>query len=167
MNLEKFFSPRILNLSLICILALALATSFFYQFFFNFKPCFLCTLQRVCFFVLLISLSIKFAKNSKSFFLNIVLILFNFLGIFFGSSQVVLQNKVLSENSSFLCSTNLDTNFNSSSMGDFISQLFSSEGSCADISSTLFGISFAAWSLFIFSLSLVFVLLIVLKERKN
>jgi len=167
MNLEKFFSPRILNLSLICILALALATSFFYQFFFNFKPCFLCTLQRVCFFVLLISLSIKFAKNSKSFFLNIVLISFNFLGIFFGSRQVILQNKVQSENSSFLCSTNLDTNFNSSSMGDFFLRLFSSEGSCADISSTLFGLSFAAWSLFIFSLSLVFVLLIVLKERKN
>ena len=167
MNLEKFYSPRILSLSLICILALTLATSFFYQFFFNFTPCFLCTLQRVCFFVLLISLSVKFAKNSKSLFLNIVLISFNFLGIFFSSRQVVLQNKVLSESSSFLCSPNVDTNSNSSSLGDFISQLFSFEGSCTDISSTLFGVSFAAWSLSIFLSSLVFILLIVVKERKN
>ena len=167
MNLERFSSPRILNLILICTLALTLATSFFYQFFFNFSPCFLCTLQRICFLVLLVSLITRLAKNSKSLFLDMTSFVFILLGIFLSSRQVSLQDKFLSDDSSFSCSPNLYLNFESTSLTDFFFKLYSLEASCSDVSSTLFGISFAAWSLSIFSLSLATILLIIFKERRS
>ena len=163
--MKRFFTPRILNLISIWILLLALSISFFYEFFFDFKPCLLCILQRTCFFLVLIFLVVKYVRNTKSILLNLTAIVTTFLGIFFSSSQVMLQNKVISDESSYLCSPNLYTSFNFTSIRDFFTMLYPTEGRCSEISSVLLGASFATWSLLIFCSILVIILIIFFKER--
>ena len=46
----------------------------------------------------------------------------------------------------------------------FIDKIFSSKGSCSEVSSILLGLSFASWSLIIFLLLLVLILISNKKE---
>tara|TARA_Y100001970_G_scaffold50887_1_gene64459 strand:+ start:6716 stop:7219 length:504 start_codon:yes stop_codon:yes gene_type:complete len=166
MSKTRFFEPRNLTLISILIIVFSLGVSFFYEYYYNFKPCVLCTLQRICFIVLLFFLILKKVLRIYKPLLNIFPMIFIFLGILLSGRQIFLQNNNSQGEESYLCSPILETSFNVDSINFYIEKIFSTKGSCAEVTSTLLGLSFASWSLMIFIFLLTFTL-IATKEERN
>ena len=164
MRKNTYLDYKNLNIISILIIVLSLSISFFYELYYGFQPCVLCTLQRVCFVFILILLILKTILKTNNNFFKIFPTFFIVLGLALSGRQIILQNSGSTDEESYLCSPIIESNFDIEKIMFFIDKVFSSKGSCSEVSSILLGLSFASWSLIIFILLLVLILISNKKE---
>ena len=158
-----------LNVVSVTLILLSLLTSYYFEIFYGFTPCFLCILQRACFLVLLVFFGLRVFNFLTSPIYDLFSIIFILLGVSFSLRQVFLQNTFTSETTAFVCKPDLVENLNQLSLKEFFVGAFSGEGTCSEVTSTFLNLSFASWSLMIFSILLTFSLrtILVIKNNKS
>ena len=146
---------------LIGISLISLFGAYFIEYILNHKPCNLCLIQRLPFFLCLIISSIFLItnKNEKIF---MILSLFIFVFAFILSAyHVGIENEIFKESS--LCSTS-GKSFGSTT--DLLNNLDLLQISCKTVNFKLFGLSLATINL-IFSLLIIAITSVLIKKNEK
>ena len=160
MNLLKY--KTVLKLILI-FSVFSILFAFYVEYILGHKPCNLCLLQRLPYFItiILITLVIIF-KNLER--LSFLLLSFIFLiGSLLSFYHVGIEHGFISE--SFVCGNNIDTSI--TDKNEIMKQLKNKAISCKDVTFAIFGISLATINTFISALLATITLLIFIKYEKK
>ena len=160
MNLLKY--KTVLKLILI-FSVFSILFAFYVEYILGHKPCNLCLLQRLPYFItiILITLVIIF-KNLER--LSFLLLSFIFLiGSLLSFYHVGIEHGFISE--SFVCGNNIDTSI--TDKNEVLKQLQQKPISCKDVTFAIFGMSLATINTFISLLIATITLIIFLKYEKK
>ncbi|HLD17087.1 MAG TPA: disulfide bond formation protein B [Coxiellaceae bacterium] len=138
---------------LFCLLALA--GGFYLEHVFNFVPCALCVLQRVCLIVVaLVFLSGSFRAPNQSSFLPLTAWVFSLAGGLLALRQVWLEHHLSGVNEG-ACLPGMTFLFKTLPFHKALWEAVKGSNECAQIHGTLFGLTLPTWSLGAFILLLL------------
>lgn len=138
---------KIFTIGFLLISALML-TSLYLQYFDNFVPCALCTLQRFCFILLGGLFFIGILATRKHILTQIILLFSVFasgLGIFFAGRQVWLQHFPPPSGSE--CGVSLEYMLKVLPLNEVLQKVFYASAECSQVGFSFLSLNMAEWSL--------------------
>ena len=143
----------------LCIFLLSLASllaAYYFQVAAHISPCILCIMQRICFYLIVITAFIALLRARRSW-VNLIydalLMLFSAAGIYYASRQVWLQHLPAGQVSA--CPPSFNYLLENFPLSETLKFLFYGSSDCALVTWRLFSLSMAEWSLII--LTIIFI----------
>ncbi len=162
-------NPLILYILAISLSVFALGSAFFFQYHENLFPCNLCLAQRFMHYLLLsftlASLALfSFKWKKTALWLNSIALIFTLLGAGLAGRQFYLQR--LADKEHLGCGIDLVSMMGMFAPLDVVKKLLEGSTDCATIDWTLFGLSFADYSLIIFIIiAIIQIKLLIIQKR--
>lgn len=150
--MTKLMYRRIQTVSAILTLFILFA-SFYLQYFEGLIPCPLCVTQRICVFLLLLTMGLSFRTLKRAHHISLLQIFFAAAGLVFALRQLWLHSLPASQVP--VCMPGLDILLRYFPWKTIAHTLFWGTGDCAEVTWSLWGISLPGWSAMYFILMLV------------
>lgn len=135
---------RTIQYFLVVITLFMLFASFYFQYIVGLQPCPLCLMQRLCVFLLLLTMGLNLRTLKRAHVISFIQLLISGFGLFFSLRQLWLQSLPASQAPA--CMPGLDTLIHYFPWQTVAKALFWGSGDCAEATLSILGISMPAWS---------------------